>query len=331
MKANELLNIDIDDIKDAYNRIRNKVIYTPLLESNELNEKFNTRILIKAENLQKTGSFKYRGATNSITALCSTQKSKGIICFSSGNHGQAIAYAAKTLNTNAIVVMPNTAPKIKIDKTKKYATEVILFEGTRENMEKFTLDLSKKTGRHLIRPFDDETIIAGQGTIGIEITKELKLKKIKTDAVLVPCSGGGLLAGTSIAIKNYDNKIKMHPIEPEGFDDTARSLEKNKILINDNKSRSICDSLLVPKPGKLTFSINSKFSSKGFSVPDCAVYKAIKIAKKIFNLTLEPGGAIGLAAIINNQLPKNYKSVIVIASGGNIDPESFDKIINGKL
>ncbi len=318
------------DIQKAASRITKNIVSTKLIENQELNKKFGIRVFIKPECNQKTGSFKYRGAYNFISKLYNENNKSSVVCFSSGNHGQAVAAVAKKFKINATVIIPDTAPKYKIINIKKHNPTVIIHKGSRESMEKRAYNLAKNNDSILIKPFDHEEIIAGQGTIGKEICKDMYEKKINLDAILVPCSGGGLAAGIALGVKkNFPNTI-IHPVEPEGYDDTRRSLIKGEITPNFKNSYSICDALLVPKPGKITFEINKRLLGRGFTVSDKEVIEAMKIGLNYFKLILEPGGAVGLAVLLKKQLNRTYKNIAIIASGGNISKEEHQKLIQHK-
>ncbi len=311
------------NLNEAFTRIEKKINKTKLLEVNEINDKFGIRIFVKPECNQKTGSFKYRGALNNISKLVSKKNISNLVCFSSGNHGKAVAAIANKFNLNSTIFMPDSAPKYKILNTRKYNGKVLLHKGTRSSMEKRAIDFAKNNNANLIKPFDDRDIIAGQGTIGIEICKEFIEKKLDLDAVLVPCSGGGLAAGIALAVKKSFPDAKIHPVEPMNFDDTTRSLLAGKILSNNKLiKQSICDALLVPKPGKITFSINKELLSYGITVSEDQVIKAMQIGYHYFNLILEPGGAVGLAVLLKKQFNNKYKNIVIIASGGNISKEN---------
>tara|TARA_Y100000590_G_C15604468_1_gene971417 strand:- start:365 stop:1342 length:978 start_codon:yes stop_codon:yes gene_type:complete len=315
------------DIESAYKKIKQFTIKTPLLESDEFNQEIGSRVLIKAECLQKTGSFKFRGALNSILNIEKSKLKDGIICYSSGNHAQAVAYVSKILGLESTVVMPATAPEMKVEKARSYGGKVIIHQGDRESMEFYTNELALKTKSTLIKPFDDFNVIAGQGTVGIEIAEQTKKRKIDINSVLVPCSGGGLTAGIAIALSEKIPNASIHPVEPKGYEDTALSLKYGKIIHNSKLRKSICDALLVPKPGKLTFNINKKYISKGLVISDQSTKKAMSLAYKYFKIVLEPGGAISLAAAINKDLNLHNKTIVVVASGGNVDEKIFSSAI----
>ncbi|MAR79271.1 MAG: pyridoxal-5'-phosphate-dependent protein [Rhodospirillaceae bacterium] len=316
------------DIEKAAERISKNIISTELIESQQINEKFGIRVFVKPECKQKTGSFKYRGAYNFISKLYDKYNNKlNVVCFSSGNHGQAVAAVAKKFNIKATVIVPDTAPDYKILNIRKYDPAIIIHKGSRESMEKRAHDLAKSNGSILVKPFDNEEIIAGQGTIGAEICKDMEKKNLKPDAILVPCSGGGLAAGIALGVKKvYPNTI-IHPVEPEYYDDTRKSLIKGKIISNSMKYHSICDALLVPKPGLITFEINKILLDQGFVVSDKEVIEAMKIGLNNFKLILEPGGAVGLAVLLKKQLNRFYKNIVIIASGGNISIENHQQLL----
>ena len=322
-----MTNFDHTLIEQAHERIKSKILKTPLVSSKIFNSITQANVFFKLENLQWTGSFKLRGATNKIDQLTSKQKNKGIVAYSSGNHAQAVSYAAKVNNINAKIIMPKTAPKIKIDNTKKYGAEVILYDTFYDNREEIGNKISKDEGRILIKPYDDLDIIAGQGTVGIEISDELKIKKINPDIFLCCCGGGGLIAGTSTYLKYKFPKIECYSVEPDDFNDTKISLNSNKIIANSKGSTSICDALLANQPGNITFSINQKTLEGGLSVSDDEVKDTIiKLAENL-KIISEPGGAVAASALLNKKINVKNKNIVVVISGGNIDNDLFNKII----
>ncbi|MEE2654739.1 MAG: threonine/serine dehydratase [Pseudomonadota bacterium] len=315
------------DITDAARRLAGLARKTPLIRSAFLSDTFNAKVFLKAESLQHTGSFKFRGAFNFISQLTKHQKSKGLVAYSSGNHAHAVAKAASLERINSTIVMPSDAPSIKVEATKKFGSKVVFYERNTESREDIAAKIVKMTGGVLIPPYDHPLIIAGQGTVGLEIINQMNDLDCKPDVVLVPCSGGGLIAGIAMSIKNFFPKSHIHPVEPEDFDDTARSLESGKIeIIRENKV-SICDALLVNKPGQLSFSINRNLLSRGLTVSDKMIERAMAFAFKNEKLVLEPGGAAALAAILDNKINLSGKNVVVVLSGGNVDPNTFKKIL----
>lgn len=311
------------DITVAAQRLRGVAVRTPLLEAPSLNAELGGRILVKAEVLQRTGSFKFRGAYNRISQLSPDEKRRGVIAFSSGNHAQGVSDAAQMMGTPATVVMPNTTPDIKVARCRGYGAEVVLHEGDRASMEARTLALAEESGRTLVRPFDDEMVIAGQGTVGAEIADQVALLGPPPEAVLVPCGGGGLSAGIALALEARLPTSRLYTVEPEGFDDTARSLAGGERVANAPGPKSICDALLVPQPGELTFAINRHRVAGGLVVSDANVRRAMAALFGHFKIVVEPGGAVGLAAVLSGTFDCRGKTVVVVATGGNVDPRVF--------
>ena len=317
------MNISFIDIENAYKKIKNSVIKTPLITNDYINNLLNSEVYFKLENLQRTGSFKLRGATHKISTLSNDIINNGVVAYSSGNHAQAVAYAALQKNISAKIIMPKNAPKIKINNTKKYGADVILYDSFFESREKIGNEIKEKENKFLIKPYDDIDVIAGQGTVGIEIADDLKKLSITPDIYLCCCGGGGLIAGTTTYLKNEFPNLKSYSVEPEGFDDTKISLENKKITENSTNTKSICDALLAPKPGDITFPINLKNLEGGISVTESEVKKTIILLSEQLKIIVEPGGAVAAAALLNNKINTKSKKVIVMISGGNIDLELF--------
>ena len=315
-------------IEEAYKRIIQYIVETPMITSEKVNRLYGAKVFFKLECQQKTGSFKIRGAFNKILQLSDYQKQKGIVAYSSGNHGHAVSYVSKLLGVDSIIVMPCDAPKVKIENTKKYGAAIVLYDRLTESREEIALDLVKKSGKTLIRPFDDEDIIIGQGTIGLEIADELLKKNIKPDVFLCCCSGGGLIAGISTYIKDYFKDISIYCVEPEHYDDMRLSLEKGELLSINTDHKTICDALTVKIAGNITFEINKKLLKGGFAVSDEEVKKAIRFLKNRFNIISEPGGAASTAAFLSNLNSFKNKTIVIIVSGGNIDSKLFNSIMN---
>ncbi len=320
--------IQIEDIEAAAARIAKYIVATPLLESDLLNQRLGGRVLFKAECLQRTGAFKIRGAINKLLSLSETQRAKGVVAYSSGNHAQGVALAAKLLNTNAKIVIPQDAPKLKISNTKAYGADVLLYNRYTENREQIAADIAAQEGRVIIPPYNDIDIITGQATVGHEITQQLKAIDTIADYVLCPCGGGGLIAGVSTAIKQRSPQTKIYSVEPEHFDDTARSLELGKITENEGDYRSICDSIVTPCPGSITFPINQTHLSGGLTVTDAAVIDAMKVAYTELKVTVEPGACVGLAALLSGTFDATGKTIVVVLSGGNVDITDFHRFIH---
>ena len=309
-----------NDILKARKILSRNIIETPLLYDFYLSKKFDSNIFYKAENIQRTGSFKIRGAYNKIYNSITHHRPEGVLAWSSGNHAQGVAEAANIFNLKATIVMPKDAPLIKIHGTKFRGAKVIFYDRKTENREEIGKNLAKKYNLLIIPPYDDKYVIAGQGTIGLEIIKQIRKYDLVPDKILVPTGGGGLIAGIATAIKKIYKTTNLYSVEPNNFSDYSKSLECMKIIKNNMNNKSICDSLLAIEPGKLTFNINSKFVRKGLTVTDKQVLKAINYAYKNLGLIIEPGGAVALAAILNNKTNIKKKTVIAVLSGSNIDP-----------
>ena len=323
----EMPNPSIDDLYAAQERITGRAVRTPLLESPLLNERMEARILFKAECLQKTGSFKYRGATNTILSLNEEQKRNGVVAFSSGNHAQGVAAAAKEAGVPALIVMPKDAPSIKIRNTRAYGADIVLYDRYTEDREAICQQICDERGATIIKPYDALLTIAGQGTAGLEITEQVGELNAKPDLLLSPCGGGGLMAGLSLAIHEHFPDCQLHAVEPEGFDDTRRSLLSGNREDNAKSARSFCDALLSPTPGALTFPINQSHLNSGLAVSDEEVGEAMAFAFNQLKLVVEPGGAVGLAAILAGKISVKDQTAIVILSGGNVDAALFRSIL----
>ncbi len=311
------------NIQKAYEIIKHAVDKTPLITNDYINHLLDAKVYFKLENLQKTGSFKLRGATNKISQLSKEHKLRGFVAYSSGNHAQAVAYASLQENISAKIIMPNNAPKIKIENTKKYKAEVILYDPQKEIREEIGKEIEKKENRILIKPYDDYDIIAGQGTAGYEISQDLANLSITPDIYLCCCGGGGLIAGTSTYLKYKYPNIKSFAVEPYGFEDTKISLINKKIISNKPGFSSICDAIITPQPGQLTFPINIKTLSGGIVVEDDEVKNSIKILAEHLKIIVEPGGAVAATAALTKKINLKNKTVVVMISGGNIDLDRF--------
>ena len=317
-------------IDESYKRIKSIISKTPLVTNETVNRIANANVFFKLENLQYTGSFKLRGASNKISKLSEEDKSKGIVAYSSGNHAQAVSYVSKLYGINSTIVMPKNAPKNKIENTQKYGSKVILYDNLFESREKVALHIASKENKTIIKPYDDLDIIAGQGTVGKEIAEQLLKYKINPDIYLCCCGGGGLIAGSSTYIKSIFPKVKIYSVEPKNFNDTELSIKNKKIVYNKKYSKSICDALLAPRPGKVTFPINKKLITKGISVTDEQVKEAIIFLAENLKIVVEPGGAVATAALLSKKIKFNKKNVIIMISGGNIDYSLFSLIARNK-
>lgn len=304
----------LDDIHAAAKRIEGIAVKTPLLRNDALDAATGAKIWVKAENLQRGGAFKMRGATNAIAALDPAIRARGVIAFSSGNHAIAVSTAAKIFGIGATIVMPSDAPKIKLETTRANGAEVVTYDRVNESREEIGAKISGDRGLALIKPFDDPFVIAGQGTAGLEISQA-----IAPDIALVPGSGGGLCSGVTIALPN----TRVFAIEPEGHDDITRSLKSGKRERNAPGIRSICDGLLTEEMGDITYEIASTRFAGAVSIPEIEVKRAMAFAFRHLKLVLEPSGAIGLAAALTGAVDIKGKTVAIVASGGNVDPEIF--------
>jgi threonine dehydratase len=317
------------DVEAAAGRLAGQAVVTPLLESILLNDRLGGRLLVKAEVLQRTGSFKFRGAFNRISLIPQDERSRGVVAFSSGNHAQGVAAAARLLGIPATIVMPSDAPAIKVSNTRDWGAKVVLYDRWKEDREAIGARISAETGATLVRPYDDPQIMAGQGTIGLELVEQAGAAGARIDAVLAPCGGGGMISGIALAIAARSPGTRVYAVEPTGFDDTARSLKAGERLSNEVGASSFCDALLAPMPGKLTFAVNSTHLAGGFAVTDAEVAAAMAIARDHFKLVVEPGGAVALAAVLAGKFPSDGKTIAVVCSGGNVDPEVYAQALAG--
>lgn len=317
----------LSEIEAAARRISGVALLTPLLESPLLNRRLGGRVFVKPEMLQRTGSFKFRGAYNRISQLSAEERSRGVVAFSSGNHAQGVAHAAALLGVPAVIVMPKDAPAIKIANTRGYGAEVVLYDRLKEDREAIGREIAQKRGSVLVPPYDDPHIIAGQGTVGLEVAAQLKALGLVPDQVATGASGGGLIAGVSTAIKAHFPDCRVYVAEPEGFADHGLSLARGERTANPSPARSFCDALLAPIPGEITFAINSRTLAGAVSATDAEVEEAIRVAFSDLKVVAEPGGAVSLAAALKGQLDCRDRISVLILSGGNVDPALFRDIL----
>ena len=317
----------IRDLHAAAERIGPYGVSTPMVESPGLNEMCGGRLLIKAESLQRTGSFKFRGAFNALSQLGEEARAGGVVAYSSGNHAQGVAAAAKILGYSCVIVMPEDAPALKIANTRSYGAEVITYDRFRENREDIGAEIGDARGAVLIKPYDDSRVIAGQGTVGLEIVRQMRDLNLDPDAVLVPCGGGGLISGVALAITDGFPDAALYSVEPENYDDTRQSLDAGERRQIDIGSPSICDALLASAPGEITFAINKRLLKGGLVVSDAEVRNAMRQAFLRLKLVVEPGGAVALAAALGGQYDCAGKTVCVVCSGGNVDREMYSEIL----
>jgi threonine dehydratase len=304
------------DVRDAAARIAGLAVRTPLLSSPRLDDRLGGRLLVKAESLQRVGAFKFRGAVNRISRLTEDERSRGVLAYSSGNHAQAVAHAAALFGVSAVIVMPTDAPATKIRNTREYGAEVVLYDRYAEDREGVGLRVAEERGLVVVPPFDDPRIIAGQGTLGLEVAEQARALDAALDAFVVPTSGGGLTAGCAIALEAESPATEVWGVEPVGFDDTRRSLEAGERVRNDPAARSICDAVQTETPGRLTWPINQRLLTGVVTVTDDEA-----VAMTELKLVVEPGGAIALAAALTGRVPVEGRTVAVVCSGGNVDAD----------
>jgi threonine dehydratase len=326
-RGSDLKLPDIDDIRAAARRIAGEAVMTPLLESPAVNARLGGRLLIKAEPLQRTGSFKFRGAFNTLSQLSAEGRRRGVVTWSSGNHAQGVAAAAQVLGIPALIVMPKDAPAIKIANTRGYGAEIVLYDRIKESREDIGTRIAGERGATIVAPYDEPHVIAGQGTCGLEIAAQARSREIRLDAVLVCCGGGGLTAGCVTALAAETPDTKVYAVEPAEFDDTGRSLAAGHRVANRPDAKSFCDALLAPTPGELTFQINRRLLAGAFAVSDREAAQAMAVAFADFKLVVEPGGAVALAAVLSGKYAITGRTVAVVASGGNVDRETFSQAL----
>lgn len=312
------------DVLDAAGRLAQVVVRTPLLHSPELDARLGGRILVKTENLQQTGAFKFRGAYNCLSRLHADRFPGGVVAYSTGNHGQAIATVARMLGIVATIVMPVDAPAVKIAKARQQGARVVLYDRATESREEISARIANDEGAAIVPPGDNRFVIAGQGTVGLEAIEQAGGP---VHAILVPCGGGGLTAGTCLAAEARQTTIEIWPVEPAAFDDTRRSLSAGHRVENATVSGSICDSLLARTPAQLPFAINRTRVTGGLTVSDREVLMAMRIAFEEFRIVLEPGGAVALASALAHPERLRDRTTVIIASGGNVDAEVFARAV----
>lgn len=315
--------ITIEDIRAAAGRLAGVARVTPMLESPFLNKIAGRRVLVKAECLQHTGSFKFRGGWSAVSALPEADRKRGVIAYSSGNHAQGVAYAARLHGTPAVIVMPSDAPRLKIENTRALGAEVVLYDRAGEDRDAIGARLSAERDLTLIKPFDEPQVIAGQGTTGLEIAEQAADEGVSKADVLVCCGGGGLTAGIALALAAKAPGLIARPVEPEEFDDVTRSLVSDRIESNTRTSGSICDAIITPAPGQITFPIMARLCGPGIVVSEEDAMRAMAAAFTRLKIVLEPGGAVSLAAALYHGDQVSGDAVIAVASGGNVDADMF--------
>ena len=316
----------IRDIEAAAQRLDGVAVRTPLLRNHALDEVAGGQVLVKPECLQVTGSFKIRGAYNFLSQLTPEEAGRGVVAFSSGNHAQGVAAAGEMLGIRAAIVMPEDAPRAKLENTRRLGGEVITYDRYTGDREAIARDIANERGAVVVPSYDHDYIIAGQGTVGLEIAQQCGEQGISPDQVLVCCGGGGLVSGSAVALKHLYPDVRVHTVEPEEFDDTARSLRSGQREHIGDGARSICDALQAHAPGKLTFEIMKRLLADGLTVSDTDVRAAMRFAFRNLKLVIEPGGAVALAAVLARKIDTAGKTTVIVASGGNVDREMYAEI-----
>lgn len=313
--------VSIDDIRAAAERIRGEAVVTPVLRHPALDAAVGATVLIKPENLQRSGSFKFRGAFNRLNMIPAADRPRGVVACSSGNHAQGVAAGAQLLGMPATIVMPADAPAIKLERTRGFGAEVVTYDRATEDRDEIAAALCRDSGATFVHPFDDAGVIAGQGTVGLELARQAKDLGLALDDVCACTGGGGLSSGIALALSEVSTKTRFHTVEPAGFDDYKRSLDAGERLSNVEKSGSVCDALLSETPGEIGFSILKQLAGDGLVVTDKEALAAVAFAFTELKLVVEPGGAVALAALLSGKLPVAGKTVGVVLTGGNIDPQ----------
>jgi threonine dehydratase len=321
------IEVTAADIAAAQKRLAGVAVRTPLINAPVLDEAVGARVFLKAETLQRTGSFKFRGAYNKISSIPQDKRAAGVVAYSSGNHAQGVAAAARLLGLRATIVMPSDAPRAKRARTEALGAEIVPYDRDTEDRAAIGERIASERGATLVPPYDDPLIIAGQGTIGAEIVEDLRWLGLRPQIVLVGASGGGLAAGIALGITAKVPSADFYIVEPEGFDDTLRSFASGQRETNARMSGTICDALMSATPGELTFPITQRLIGQGFTVTDDEVARAVRYAFEELKLVVEPGGAVGLAALLAGKLDVKGKVVVGVLSGGNVDAELFAKLI----
>jgi threonine dehydratase len=316
------------DVDDAAACLRYVAVETPLLSNDALDEAAGGRVLVKAECLQRTGSFKIRGAYNRLSRLSEAERKVGVVAFSSGNHAQGVALAARMLAVPAVIVMPSDAPRMKMEATRGYGAEVVLYDRFTQSREAIAREIAAERGAVVVPSYDDPDIIAGQGTVGIEAARQVKKLGMEADVLLAPASGGGLIAGIGLAFEALSPATRIYAVEPAGFEDHRLSLEAGAPTPNDQSRPSLCDALLAAQPGNLTFAINRRRLAGALAVTDEEALAAMAFAFRHLKIVLEPGGAVALAAVLTRKLDLAGGTAVVVASGGNVDAEVFAKALS---
>ena len=323
--------VTLTDVKQAQAALAGLVVKTPVLENPDANARLGGRLLIKAENMQRTGAFKIRGAYNCIRQLDDSEKARGVITYSSGNHAQGVALAARLLGTNALIVMPDDVPTAKMDATRALGADITTFARDDENSDDVVARLSAETGRTIVPPSADPRVLAGAGTAALELFEQATGLDARLDAVLVPCGGGGLTASTAVVMAALSPETQVFAVEPALFDDTRRSLAAGHPVANPKGQRTICDAIMTPMPNDLTFPINLDLLAGGLTASDDEVRAAMRFAYEHYRIVVEPGAAVGIAAILSGQIDIQNRTIATVVTGGNIDTARFCDLLNAHI
>jgi len=325
------MTIALSDIQAAAARLTGRAVRTPLIESPALNERLGGRALIKAETLQRAGAFKFRGAYNRLSQLSQDERRRGVVAFSSGNHAQGVALAARLLDCPALIVMPSDSPAVKVEGTRGFGAQIQFYDRFTEDRVAIADQIAAERGCVVVPSYDDPHIIAGQGTVGLEIVEQARALDLDLDLVLSPVGGGGLIAGISTAVKALSPATAVWGAEPAGFDETRRSLASGRRETVDPQARSFCDALLTPTPGELTWPINQRNLAGVAAVTDAEVADAMRYAFSVLKLVIEPGGCVALAAALAGKINLKGKAAAIVCSGGNVDPALYARVLGGEI
>lgn len=325
------MTVSLADIQAAAVRLKGSAVETPLIESPALNDRLGGRIFLKPETLQRAGAFKFRGAYNRLSQLSDEEKARGVVAFSSGNHAQGVALAARLLGVPALIVMPSDSPSVKVEGTRGFGADIRFYDRFTEDRVAIADQIAAERGCVVVPSYDDPHIIAGQGTVGLEIVAQAAAQGATLDRLICCVGGGGLIAGTSTAVKALSPATEIWGVEPAGFDETRRSLESGRRETIDKDARSICDALLTPIPGDLSWPINQKNLSGVVAVTDAEVAEAMRYAFSTLKLVVEPGGCVALTAALTGKVDVAGKTVAIVLSGGNVDPGLFAQVLGGQI
>ena len=314
------------DVQEAARRLEGHAARTPLLRSDALDSRFEQHLFFKPECNQHVGAFKYRGARNRLAALSEPQQDRGVVAFSSGNHAQGVARAARELGIDAVIVMPRDAPAVKVAGVEADGATIVTYDRITESREEIAAAIAERDGRTLVPSFDDLHIIAGQGTVGLEMVEQARDQGIELDAVITCIGGGGLCAGIALSLAELSPGTDLFGAEPSGYNDHQLSLRSSHRIHLASSPPTLCDALMTPQPGEITWAINRGHLKDVFDVTDAACLATMKVAWKELGVKLEPGGAVAMAAVLRGDL-KSYRNVGVVLSGGNVDPDVWDRAI----